>query len=64
VHTVHVWGALPGSNSYPQFDVRDPRGTYRIVWEDAVSRYDDSLPAGYQIPLEARISNRFALRMR
>jgi hypothetical protein len=61
--TLRVWGAPPGSNTYPQFDVDDPSGTYRIVWDDALSSFDaDSYPFGAQIPLEARISNRFTLR--
>lgn len=64
VDTLHVWGGPPGSNSYPQFDTDDPSGTYRIVWEAALSSYQDRLPFGPQIPLEARISNRFTLRMR
>ena len=65
VDTLQVWGAPPGSNTFPQFDVQDPSGTYRIVWEDALSSFQDDLfPFGPQIPLEARISNRFTLRRR
>jgi len=30
--TLWVWGALPGHNVSPTFDVEDPSGTYRIVW--------------------------------
>ena len=62
--TLRVWGAPPGSNTYPQFDVEDPSGIYRIVWDAALSSFQDSVPLGPQIPFEARISNRFTLRIR
>jgi hypothetical protein len=63
VDTLRVWGAPPGSNAGPQFDVEDPSGLYRIVWDDALSSFqDDSYPFGPQIPLDARISNRFTIR--
>ena len=62
--TLHVWGAPPGSNYHPQFEVGDPSGTYRIVWGDALSSCQDHLPFGPQIPLESRISNQFTVRVR
>ena len=62
VDTLEVWGAPAGSNTYPQFDADDPSGTYRIVWDNALSSFQDSYPFGPQIPLDARISNPFTLR--
>jgi hypothetical protein len=53
--TLHVWGVPPGSDAIPQFDVDDPSGTYRIVWDAAHWSSE-------QIPLVMRISNRFLLR--
>lgn len=59
VDTLVVSGALPGENAAPAFDVEDPSGTYRIVWEAALSSYDkDDYPFGSQLPLEDRTSNR------
>jgi hypothetical protein len=49
-----VWGATPGGHTYPHFDIMDPSGTYRIVWDAA---YSDDGP----IPLEMRVSNAFEL---
>ncbi len=63
VDTLRVWGAPPGGNISPEFDVDDPSGTYRIVWDDALSSFNGYLyPFGEQIPIEARISNWFTLR--
>lgn len=59
--TVHVWGALPGTNAYPRFDVAQPAGVYRILWVDALASFQDHLPFGPQVPEEYRISNRFFL---
>jgi hypothetical protein len=58
---VHVWGAKPGGNAGPRFDVADPSGTYRMVWTSALSSFQDHLPFGPQIPAEFRISNSFEL---
>ena len=54
--TLCVQGARPGTDVRPEFDLDDPSGTYRIVWDAAYSS------SGPDIPLEARISNRFVLR--
>ncbi len=63
IDTLRVRAGEYGSNNYPQFDVEDPAGTYRIVWTAALSSFDaNASPFGEQIPLEQRISNRFALR--
>jgi len=60
---LHVWGARPGSDWFPQFDVADPSGWYRLVWIDALSSFDRNVPSfGTPIPFEKRISNSFELR--
>ena len=59
--TLEVWGAPPGSNWRPRFDVADPAGTYRIVWDAALSSYQDHLPFGAPLPLAERVSNAFQL---
>jgi hypothetical protein len=58
---LRVWGARPNQNSGPAFDVADPSGTYRLVWDAAAwSRQNGSQPVE-PMPLEYRISNRFVL---
>ena len=59
--TLDLWGAAPGQNVDPEFDRADPSGIYRIVWDDALSSYQDQLPFGSPIARDARISNRFTL---
>ena len=61
--TLRVWGALPGGDVGPQFDVSDPTGTYRIVWMAALSSFQNHLPFGPEIPLAHRISNSFLLTL-
>ena len=61
VDTLKVWGGLPGSNFRPQFDVADPAGRYRIVWDEALSSFQDGLPFGSPLPLAERVSNAFQL---
>jgi hypothetical protein len=59
---LHVLGAAPGSNSYPQFDVANPSGAYRLVWYDLLSSFQrDASPYGPPISLEFRVSNTFDL---
>ena len=62
--TVEVRAGLHGSNLFPQFDVADPSGTYRIVWDNALDSFQDRLPFGTPIPLSERISNVFTLTRR
>jgi hypothetical protein len=58
---LRVWGARPNQNFGPAFDVADPSGTYRLVWDAAAwSRQNGSQPVE-PMPLEYRISNRFVL---
>jgi len=59
--TVYVWGAQHGSNAMPQFRVADPGGTYRILWVDALSSFQNTLPFGPQIAEAYRVSNSFLL---
>lgn len=61
--SLRIAGGAFGSNTVPQFDRRDPSGTYRIVWADAYSSYDpDGPPFGELLPRVARISSSFELR--
>ncbi len=58
---VEVSSGLPGSNLYPQFEVAEIPGEYRLVWSDVVIPYNDPARAGEVLPLEQRTSNRFTL---
>ena len=60
--TLRVAGGLPGTNAGPTWDQWDPSGTYRIVWPQALSSYEDEHPHGPTIPLEHRVSNAFVLQ--
>ena len=63
--TVQVWGAPPGADFHPQFDVAEPSGTYRLVWSAALSSYDpEERHFGDPIAEEFRISNSFHLQVR
>jgi hypothetical protein len=60
--TLHVWGALPGSNAGPEFGSDDVEGVYRIVLQNVVFNYDeDQRGLGDPVPLEYRVSNLFVL---
>ena len=53
-------GAPRGSNSFPQFNIDDLAGTYRIVlMEVMVDRQDDPFSNGTLIPERLRVSNTF-----
>lgn len=61
--TLSVFGGYPGSNTYPQFEVEEIDGTYRLVIESAYWDYDhDGPPWGEQLPLAARASHTFEIR--
>jgi hypothetical protein len=63
-YTFRVSGAPRGSNSYPQFEVDEVPGTYRLAW--AVYRTwepDGGRPGlGELFPRESTVSNEFTLR--
>jgi hypothetical protein len=63
-YTLRVSAAPRGSNSYPQFEVDEVPGTYRLAW--AVYRTwepDGGRPGlGELFPREATVSNEFTLR--
>ena len=63
-YTFRVSAAPRGSNSYPQFEVDEVDGTYRLAW--TVYRTwepDGGRPGlGEQFPREATVSNEFTLR--
>ena len=58
---IFVFGAHPNTNTFPVFFVSYIPGIYRVVWNDALSTYQDQPPFGAQLPFEQRLSNRFAL---
>jgi len=58
-----IEGFPRGSNSFPQFEVQDVPGTYRLVWhifEGDGSGYATGGPAA-ELPLEQRVSNTFRI---
>lgn len=59
--TLLVSGGRPGTDIHPEFSTEDPDGNYRIVWNGVLSSFQDELPFGPEIPLEARTSNAFTL---
>jgi hypothetical protein len=59
--TLQVGVGTYGSNYYPQFDRPELSGTFRLVWSDALSSFQDRLPFGEPIGLEHRVSNSFHL---
>ena len=62
VDTLHVVAGLPESNVRPRFDIAEPAGTYRIVWNAAFSSYrPDGPPWGRPLPWAQRVSNSFQL---
>jgi hypothetical protein len=61
--TLEVFGADPHSQVFPQFQVEEIDGTYRLVIDSAYHEYDhDGPPWGVAVPLEHRVSNTFELR--
>jgi hypothetical protein len=61
VDTVHVWGALPGDDVWPQFKSDDVEGVYRIVIHSVFWQTEDWQGVGDQVPLRYRVSNPFVL---
>jgi len=61
--TISVFGGFRNSNHYPQFQVDEIDGTYRLVIESAYWNYDHNGPPwGEQVPLEHRVSHTFEIR--
>lgn len=59
VDTVRV---LAAPDMYPQFNVAEIDGTYRLVWHGVVHSYhDDGPPLGTPLPQDERTSNEFTL---
>jgi hypothetical protein len=61
---VHVFGGLPGTDYYPQFDTQDLPGVYRLRWTQLLRTYDpDRYPFGELLALAHTVSNRFVVRL-
>jgi hypothetical protein len=59
---IGIFGGYPNSNTFPQFAIQDIAGEYRAVWYSVLSTYQASSSSfGEQLPLDARISNRFTI---
>ena len=63
--TVDFFGGLRGSDHWPQFELDDLDGVYRLRWVEVVREFDPFAPVPQvePIPERLRISNRFHLRM-
>lgn len=59
--SVYVFSGYPGTNWHPQFAGTEIAGVYRAVWHNVLRSFQPQLPFGEPLPLEARVSNRFAL---
>ncbi len=59
--TIDIFAGPRGSNTYPQFEVEESPGSYRLVWHDVLSSFQNQLPFGEPLPLGQRISNTFRL---
>jgi hypothetical protein len=61
--TIPLFAGPRGSNTYPQFEVDEIDGIYRIVVNTAYWNYDHGGPPwGQEPPLELRVSNPFEIR--
>jgi hypothetical protein len=59
---ISIFGGYPDGNTYPRFSVADIAGEYRAVWYSVLRTYQESSSSfGEQLPLDARISNRFSI---
>lgn len=52
---------LSGPNMYPQLNVADLDGTYRLVWHGVVHSYRNEAPFGTPLSQDERTSNEFTL---
>jgi hypothetical protein len=52
---------LSGPGMYPQLEVADIDGTYRLVWHGVVHSYRNEPPLGTPLPQDERTSNEFTL---
>lgn len=59
--TVRMFGAYPETNIYPKFPATGVSGTFRIVWEEILRKYDYGQAFGEPLPFAMRTSNRFNL---
>jgi len=60
--TLEVFGGTPGKQVYPEFEVREVEGEYRLAWTQLRGPFDAArYPQGDTLPLDAKVSNAFAL---
>jgi hypothetical protein len=63
--TYRIWAGFHGTNNYPQFEVREIPGTYRLVWQ-MLRTWTPNGPnpgLGEPLPVELSTSDPFELRM-
>ena len=63
-YTFKVVAGRPGTNNFPQFEVAEIPGTYRLVW-GLLDTWNPDGPGpglGRLLPLEQRVSNEFQIR--
>ncbi|MDB4876695.1 MAG: hypothetical protein JWM41_3141 [Gemmatimonadetes bacterium] len=58
---ISVFAGYPGSNFLPTFVTTDISGSYRAVWTQVVTGYQDKLSFGTPLPAEHRVSNQFTI---
>ncbi len=52
---------LSAPDMYPQLNVADIDGTYRLVWHGVVHSYHNEPPLGTPLPQDERTLNEFTL---
>ncbi len=62
--TLEVFGGTPGKQVYPELEVREVEGEYRLVWTQLRGPFDAvRYPQGDTLPLDAKVSNPFTLKV-
>jgi len=62
-YALEVWAAPRGSNTYPQLEVAEIAGTYRLVWRvfETWTAHSGTPGLGREAPLAQRVSNTFRI---
>jgi hypothetical protein len=62
--TLEVFGGTSGKQVYPELEVREVEGEYRLVWTQLHTGFDsEPYPQGDTLPLDAKVSNPFTLKV-